>query len=82
MPLTKISGKLKLRMAKNSNYLDSGFTIKNPEIYTQFDIKSGKFICTRFEENTDKFMFVPQPQLIKDVWKKIMPWKIYKLSCG
>jgi len=68
-----ISENGEIEWEKNPNYLDSGLTIKNPEIYIQLGIKSGKSIYSQFEENAGRFMFVPQPQLAKEVWKKFIP---------
>jgi glucose-6-phosphate isomerase len=68
-----ISENGEIEWQKNPNYLDPELAIKNPEIYIQLGIKSGKSIYTQFEENTEKFMFVPQPQLVKEVWKKFVP---------
>ena len=68
-----ISENGEIEWQKNPNYLAYELTIKNPEIYIQLGIKSGKSIYTQFEENTERFLFVPQPQLVKDVWKKFIP---------
>ena len=68
-----ISENGEIEWGKNPNYLDSELTIKNPEIYIQLGIKAGKSIYSQFEENAGRFMFVPQPQLAKEVWKKFIP---------
>jgi len=58
---------------KNPNYKDCELIVKSPEIYTQLGIEPGKSIYVQFEENQDKFLFVPQPQLVKDVWINFKP---------
>ncbi len=58
---------------KNLNYLDSELVVKSPEIYSQLGIVNGKPIYTQFEENPERFLFVPQPQLVKDVWQNFVP---------
>lgn len=58
---------------KNPNYFDCELIVKSPEIYTQLGIEPEKPIYTQFEENTEKFVFVPQPQLVKNVWKNFIP---------
>jgi len=58
---------------KNLNYLDNELIVKKAEIYTQIDIESGKPIYTQFEENPEKFVFVPQPQQIRDIWINFIP---------
>jgi glucose-6-phosphate isomerase len=55
------------------NYIGGELIVKSPEIYTQLGIGPEKPIYTQFEENTEKFVFVPQPQLVKNVWKNFIP---------
>jgi glucose-6-phosphate isomerase len=70
-PVIAPSGEIEWQ--KNPNYLECELIIKSPEIYSQLGIESGKPIYTQFEENPEKFLFVPQPQLIKEVWKGFVP---------
>jgi glucose-6-phosphate isomerase len=58
---------------KNQNYQDCKLIVKGPEIYTQLGIEPGKSIYKHFEENPNKFRFVPQPQLVKEVWIDFVP---------
>ncbi len=58
---------------KNVNYHDGKLYIKTPEKYLEFGIKSQKSIYTQFEENPDKFLFVPQPQIIESRWRAFVP---------
>jgi glucose-6-phosphate isomerase len=58
---------------KNSNYQDSELIVKSPEIYTQLGIERGKSIYGQFEANPEKFLFVPQPQRVKEVWIDFIP---------
>ena len=58
---------------KNENYLDCELIIKSPEIYTQLCIEPVKPIYTQFEENPEKFGFVPHPQIVKEVWEGYVP---------
>ena len=58
---------------KNENYVDCELVVKNPEIYTQLGIEEGKSIYKQFEEDSKKFLFVPQPQLVTDLWKGFLP---------
>lgn len=58
---------------KNSNYLECELIVKSPEIYAQFGIEPGKSIYAQFEVNHEKFLFVPQPQFVKEVWEKFIP---------
>ncbi len=58
---------------KNPNYLECELIEKKPEIYTQFGIDPKTPIYAQFEENSDKFLFVPQPQLVQDLWRNFLP---------
>lgn len=62
-----------IQWKKNQNYLASELIVKSPEIYTQLCIEKGKSIYTQFEENPDKFLFVPQPQLTEKIWINFIP---------
>jgi glucose-6-phosphate isomerase len=70
-PVIAPSGEIEWQ--KNPNYLACELIIKSPEIYSQLGIETGKPIYIQFEENPEKFLFVPQPQLIKEVWKGFVP---------
>ena len=58
---------------KNPNYLDSELIAKGPERYSQLGIESGKAIYIQFEENPERFLFVPKPQIVAQIWKEFIP---------
>ena len=58
---------------RNPNYLDSKLVVKSPEIYTQLGINPKKSIYSQFEEEPEKFLFVPHPELKQDVWENFIP---------
>ncbi len=59
---------------KNPNYEECELIVKSPEIYTQLGhYEPGKSIYGQFEANPEKFLFVPQPQRVKEVWKSFVP---------
>jgi len=63
----------KIEWQRNPNYLESELEVKSPDMYTQLGIEIRKSIYKQFEENTEKFLFIPQPQLIKDLWINFRP---------
>ena len=65
-PIFTSSGEIEWH--KNPNYKDCELIMKSPEIYTLLGIETGKPIYQQFEENTEKFLFVPKPQLVKELW--------------
>jgi glucose-6-phosphate isomerase len=62
-----------IQWQKNPRYLSSEIIIKNPEIYTQLNIQSGIPIYTQFEEDPQKFDFVPFPGIKKETWENFIP---------
>ncbi len=70
-PLISPSGKIEWQ--KNPNYKECELIVKIPEMYTQFGIESGKSIYVQFEENKDKFKFVPMPQIFEELWRVFIP---------
>ncbi len=58
---------------RNPNYLDSELIIKTPESYSELGIEPGKSIYTQFEEDPEKFFFVPKPQLAAELWNQFIP---------
>ena len=58
---------------KNQNYQDCTLIVKQPEKYTQLGLEPGKPIYSQYEENHQKFLFVPNPELVEPVWKKFIP---------
>jgi glucose-6-phosphate isomerase len=70
-PVIAPSGEIEWQ--KSPNYQDSELIVKSPEIYSQLGIEPGKSIYQQFEENPEKFLFVPQPQLVKEVWENFVP---------
>lgn len=70
-PLVEDNGEIK--WMKNKNYENCELTIKNPREYSEFLITKGVPIYTQFEENPDKFLFVSNPQIRRDVWYNFIP---------
>jgi glucose-6-phosphate isomerase, archaeal len=70
-PVIAPSGKIEWH--KNTNYQTDSLIEKSPEIYSQLNITPGKPIYTQFEEQPEKFLFVPQPQLVKEIWENFVP---------
>ena len=58
---------------KNPNYLSCELNVKTPEHYSQFRIEPGKPVYTQFEENSERFLFVPHPQKIEGIWQEFTP---------
>ena len=58
---------------KNLNFMQSNLIVKTPEAYTLLGLETGKPIYTQFEENHNKFNFVPFPELVKELWKNFIP---------
>ena len=70
-PLIKEDGTI--GWIKNQNYKDCTLIVKPPETYHQLSLETGKPIYTQYEENPEKFLFVPNPELVESVWKKFIP---------
>jgi glucose-6-phosphate isomerase len=70
-PFITESGNIEWR--KNPNYFDSGLIVKTPETYSSLGIENKKPIYAQFEASPEKFLFVPQPQLVKDIWVGFIP---------
>ena len=58
---------------KNQNYFDSQLIVKRPEEYIPLDIVKGKPIYNQFEEDNERFNFVPFPLLKENVWEGFIP---------
>lgn len=65
--------KTELTWTQNPNYKYSELTVKSPREYGEFGIETGKPIYTQFEEDPDKFLFVPRPDLYTDKWTDFVP---------
>ena len=70
-PVINSSGEIEWQ--KNMNYKACELILKSPQIYNQLGIETDKSIYTQFEENADKFLFVPQPNIVKDIWINFIP---------
>lgn len=68
-----ISDNGNIEWLNNDNYLECELIMKSPEIYSQLGIEPGNPIYTQFEENPEKFGFVPRPQIVKEVWEGFVP---------
>jgi glucose-6-phosphate isomerase len=62
-----------IEWVKNSNYAESQLIIKKPENYAQLGIVSGEPIYSSFEKQPDKFLYVSNPELKKEVWINFIP---------
>lgn len=58
---------------QNEKYVNKKLIEKSPRIYKEFGLEPGKPIYTQFEENQEKFLFVPRPDLFKEHWKEFVP---------
>jgi glucose-6-phosphate isomerase len=58
---------------KNPNYQACELIVKSPEIYSQLGVDPEKPIYQQFAEKHDKFLFVPKPQLVKNIWENFVP---------
>jgi len=70
-PVIAPSGEIEWQ--KNQNYANCELIVKSPEIYSQLGLVPGIPIYQQFEENPEKFLFVPQPQLAKEFWLSFVP---------
>ncbi len=57
----------------NPHYQKSQLIIKEARIYEEFQIRKGIPIYQQFVENPDLFLFVSQPQLVKEKWENFIP---------
>lgn len=57
----------------NVHYRRSKLVEKKPEDYRMFAIETGKCIYSQFEEDHDRFLFVPLPLLKESVWRGFIP---------
>ena len=63
----------KIIWEKNENYFEQELIIKSPRIYKEFGLTAEKPIYIQFEEDMEKFNFVPRPDLFKDKWGRFTP---------
>lgn len=70
-PTVKEDGEIK--WIHNDKYEKSDIVIKNPRNYKEFEIEKGTPIYTQFEKNPDKFLFVSNPNLVKEKWNNFIP---------
>lgn len=57
----------------NPAYNISKLIEKSPRIYTEFGIDPKKSIYAQFEDNNQKFNFVPKPDQVKELWENFIP---------
>ncbi len=57
----------------NNMYINLILIEKSPRIYSEFGLEPGKPIYTQFEEDMNKFIFVPRPDLFEEQWQKFEP---------
>lgn len=68
-----IDGKDKIRWLKNDAYHDQELIRKKPRAYKEFGITVGLPIYSQFEQNPEKFLFVPRPDLFPMKWEGFVP---------
>ena len=68
-----ISDKGDIEWQRNPNYLETTLMLKIPGNYQQFGIEMNKPIYSQFEEIPEKFLFVPHPELVEDIWINFVP---------
>lgn len=62
-----------LTWQRNENYENSDLIEKKPEKYEKLGIVEGKSIYQLFEEDFERFLYVPNPELKKEVWECFVP---------
>ena len=62
-----------IEFVKNNNYGDSNLIIKTPREYKEFNIEKGIPIYTQFKKDPDKFLFVSNPNLVREKWLNFLP---------
>ena len=63
----------KINWKHNDSYKTSTIIQKGPRTYDEFGILPGKPIYSQFEDEPDKFMFVPRPDLFAKQWMNFTP---------
>jgi glucose-6-phosphate isomerase len=58
---------------RNECYKESSLIVKSPGNYSDLGIIKGKSIYKTFEENPERFLYVPKPQLKNNVWINFEP---------
>jgi len=58
---------------QNSKYHQSKLIQKIPSDYQFLGIKKGKSLYAQFEEDANRFLFVPKPVLKEEVWNAFVP---------
>lgn len=62
-----------LNWQRNENYRESELIIKSPEKYENLGIVKDKSIYESFEEDPQRFLYVPRPQLKSEIWENFTP---------
>ena len=65
--------KNKIEWQANPLYEKSELICKTPADYSALGIVKGEAIYTTFEKNPDTFLYVPRPELKKEVWENYQP---------
>lgn len=63
----------KIEWNLNEQYISSSLICKEPGDYSALGIVPGKSIYEIFENDPKSFLYVPSPQLKKDVWSNFIP---------
>lgn len=68
-----VQGEHQILWKKNEKYQADQIIEKSPRIYREFGLEPGVPIYTQFEEDMDKFLFVPRPDLFAEKWEGFVP---------
>jgi glucose-6-phosphate isomerase len=68
-----VNSRDEIEWKKNPNYRVRKLKLKPPRIYNEFGIDPEKSIYTQFEEDPQRFQFVPRPDLFIEKWIDFIP---------
>ena len=68
-----LNAKNEIYWVKNKEYETSQIIEKEPGNYDRLHIQKNVSIYAQFEAEPDRFLFVPQPQIVKEVWINYIP---------
>jgi len=63
----------KISWKANNAYNSSTLIEKSPRIYNELGINPAKSIYAQFEEDNEKFNFVPKPATVEKLWENFVP---------
>jgi glucose-6-phosphate isomerase len=62
-----------LEWERNPAYANSPLIRKKPDAHPRLGIVNGEPIYASFEKDPDRFLYVPEPQRARDLWKGFIP---------